>query len=228
VNPRSIVVQQAAGRPEQLLLLHHGMGGSPEGLVPLARRLAAAFPRATVINVAAPHRSGVGEGYEWFSIAGITEANRVGRVAEAMPGFLAEIRAYQQAADVTPTVTALVGFSQGAIMSLEASLAPEAPAGRVVAIAGRFAQLPAHAPSHTTIHLLHGKEDAVIPYRHAVEAAIRLRDLGGDVTADILPFVGHAIPEELAELAVERLLGHVPKRMWEEALRSADKLPRAS
>jgi hypothetical protein len=30
----------------------------------------------------------------------------------------------------------------------------------------------------------------------------------------------------MAELAVERLSGHVPKRMWEDALRTAQSLPR--
>jgi phospholipase/carboxylesterase len=224
MNLGDIVVQQAKGRPEQLLLLHHGMGGHPENMTPLGRRLASAFPRSTVICVCAPRTSALG-GYEWFSVAGITDANRIERVAQAMPDFLAEVRSYQQAFDVTPAVTALVGFSQGAVMSLEASFTASPPAGRIVAISGRFAKLPDHAPSHTTIHLLHGKEDRVIPYRLAVEAALRLRELGADFTADIVPFAGHAIHDEIVELAVERLSAHVPKRLWDEAVRAAGKLP---
>jgi phospholipase/carboxylesterase len=226
VNTHSIVIQKSEGRPEQLILLFHGMGASPASLVPLGQRLASAFPGSTVVSVAAPHPSGNPGGREWFSVAGITETNRVGRVEQAMPALLAEIREWQQSVDVTPMVTALVGFSQGAIMALEASVMPSRPAGRVVAIAGRFARLPEHAPSDTTIYLLHGKEDPVIPYRHAVEAAHRLGDLGGDVTADVIPFTSHEINGEIADLAVERLLGHVPKRMWDEALRTAQSLPR--
>jgi phospholipase/carboxylesterase len=227
VNGHSIVIQKFSGRPEQLILLFHGMGGSPDGLVPLGRRLASAFPGSTVVSVAAPHPSGNSGGREWFSAAGITEASRIGRVEQAMPAFLAQIREWQQSADVTPTATALAGFSQGAIMSLEASVTPSPPAGRVIAIAGRFARLPEHAPSHATIHLLHGKEDPVIPYRHTIDAAHRLRELGGDVTADVVPFTGHEISGAIADLAAERLLGHVPKRMWDEALRTAESLPRS-
>jgi len=219
-KPESIVVQRASGHPDQLILLFHGMGGTPDGLVPLGQRLASAFPRSTVVSVAAPHPTVGAKGREWFSAVGVTEEDRIPRVERAMPEFLAEIRQWQRAADVTATVTALVGFSQGAIMSLEASLTPASPATRVVAIAGRFARLPDAAPPHATIHLLHGKEDAVIPYRHAIEAAHRLRALGGDVTADVVPFAGHGISGDIAELAVERLLGHVPGRMWEEALRA--------
>jgi phospholipase/carboxylesterase len=222
--PGSVVVQQAVSRPEQLILMFHGMGGTAEGLVPLGRVLAAAFPASTVVSVAAPNPSGTMGGREWFPIGGITEENRVERVAAAMPAFLAEVRAWQQAADVTATATALVGFSQGAIMALEASATPESPAGRIVAMAGRYAKLPEHAPSHTTIHMISGKEDPVIHYRHAIEAAHRLRGLGGDVTADVIPFVGHTITDDMAALAVERLRGHVPKRMWEEAMRAAAKL----
>lgn len=136
MNPRSVAVQKSARRPEQLILLFHGMGATPEGLVPLGQRLASTFRNGTVVSVAAPHESDILAGYQWFSVAGITEANRVTRVAEAMPAFLSEIRAWQQELDVTATVTALVGFSQGAIMALESSVTPSSPAGRVIAIAG--------------------------------------------------------------------------------------------
>ena len=226
MNPRSIVVHKSAGRPEQLILLFHGVGATPEGLVPLGQRLASAFPNGTVVSVAAPHASDISTGYQWFAVPDITEVNRVARVAAAMPAFLDEVGAWQKALEVTATVTALVGFSQGAIMALESSVTQTSPAGRVVAIAGRFAKLPDAAPSHTTIHLVHGKEDAVIPYRHAIDAAHRLRELGGDVTADLLPFAGHEINAAMAELVVERLLGHVPKRIWDEALQAEKTFPR--
>jgi phospholipase/carboxylesterase len=68
----------------------------------------------------------------------------------------------------------------------------------------------------------------VILYKHAIDAAHRLRDLGGDVTADVIPYAGHAITEDMAALAVERLRGYVPKRMWEEAMRAAQALESGS
>ena len=36
-----IVVQQPAQQAQQLFLLHHGVGATPQGLVPLGQRLAA-------------------------------------------------------------------------------------------------------------------------------------------------------------------------------------------
>jgi phospholipase/carboxylesterase len=220
MNPDSIVIQRAAARPQQLILLFHGVGATPESLLPLGRRLASEFPQATVVSVAAPQACDISSGYQWFSVQGVTETNRAERVAAIMPAFLAEVHAWQQAEDVTATATALVGFSQGAIMALEATRASPTPAGRVVAIAGRFATLPAQAASHTTLHLIHGKSDPVIPYRHTIEAAQHLIGLGGDVTADVLPFVGHEISADVVDLVLERLQGHIPKRLWEEALRA--------
>jgi predicted esterase len=72
-------------------------------------------------------------------------------------------------------------------------------ASRVLAFSGRFASLPVAALPQTTVHLFHGKADPVIPYVHSVQAAEHLIALGGDVTAEIEPFVGHQLHEDLLE-----------------------------
>jgi phospholipase/carboxylesterase len=119
-----------------------------------------------------------------------------------------------------------VGFSQGAIMALESTQHPDAPAlaGRVIAIAGRFATLPTWPAPDTTFHLFHGKHDPVVPYRHAIEGAERLVAIGADVTADVLPFVQHEIDEKILAGILERLQTHVPKRIWDEAMRAGARL----
>jgi len=214
----SIVIQQAGQRPDRLILLFHGVGSSPESMLPLGHRLAAEFAHATVVSVASPFASDISAGYQWFSVQGVTEKNRVERVATAMTTFLAEVRSWQEREDATASTTVLVGFSQGAVMALEATSKHPSPAARVVAIAGRFAALPAETAQHTSLHLLHGKLDAVISYRFAVETAQCLLGIGGDVTVDVLPFVGHEINVDIIELTVRHLQSHVPKVLWEEAL----------
>ena len=76
---------------DELLLLFHGVGASAQDLVPLGEALARARPRATVVSVEAPHPSALGRGREWFSVVGVTEENRPGRIASAMPLFLGAI-----------------------------------------------------------------------------------------------------------------------------------------
>ena len=221
MNSPAIVLQEGPAAARQLFLLFHGYGANAEDLVPLGQRLAQAFPQATVVSLAAPEPMGYPGGRQWFSLDGINETNRKTRVAEAMPGFLGMIRQWQQRAGVTAEQTALVGFSQGTTMALEASVMTESPAGRIVGLSGRFALLPTAVPSHVTIHLFHGKADTVVPCQHTIDAADRLLELGGDVTADVYPFVGHEIRDEIAQAVVQRLSTHVPKRLWDEAMQAA-------
>jgi len=220
----SIVIQSPDTPPAQLILLFHGVGTDARDLLPLGEHLAAEFPLAMIVSVIGTEPADVGFGRQWFSIREISEENRPARVAAALPAFVAAVRHWQELSGVGSAGTALVGFSQGAIMALEAThAAGSAPlAGRVIAIAGRFARLPEQAVPDLTLHLLHGKADPVISYQHTVAAAGHLIALGGDLTADVLPHVGHEISLDLLEALIKRLKTYVPRRLWEEAMRARD------
>ena len=217
----SIIVSRPEGQAEQLMLLFHGVGSTAQDLVPLGRVLAAEFPAAFVVSIAAPLPADAGSGRQWFSVMGISEENRPARVEAALPTFVETVAHWQEEAGVGIDAVALIGFSQGAIMALESTRDQPAIAGRVVSIAGRFAALPSAPNPGTTLHMFHGKADPVIPYGFTVEAAQHLVALGADITADVIPHVGHQINDDIAELVIERLRGHLPKRTWEAALKAA-------
>ena len=217
----SIIVARPEGPAQQLMLLFHGVGANAQDLVPLGRLLAAEFPQAFVVSIAAPLASEHGSGRQWFSVQGISEESRPARVEAALPAFAETVARWQKEAGVGTDAVALIGFSQGGIMALESTRDRPALAGRVVAIAGRFARLPETANAATTVHMFHGKADPVIPYGFTVEAAEHLVAIGADVTADVLPHVGHQIDSEIADLLIERLRGHLPKRVWEAAMKAA-------
>jgi phospholipase/carboxylesterase len=217
----SIIVARPEGQAQQLMLLFHGVGADAQDLVPLGRVLATEFPAAFVVSIAAPLPCEAGGGRQWFSVQAIDEDNRPARVDAAMPAFLEAVARWQQAAGVGIDAVALIGFSQGGIMALESTRDRPAIAGRVVSIAGRFATLPAAPNPATTLHMFHGKADPVIPYGFTVEAAQHLVAIGADVTADVMPHVGHQIDSDIAALLIERLRGHLPKRTWEAAMRAA-------
>jgi phospholipase/carboxylesterase len=218
----ALILQQPSDAARQLVLLFHGYGADEEDLRPVGERLAGEYPQALVVSLRAPQPTAFGFGYQWFAIDDVDDAERVERVARVMPGFVADVRHWQQVAQVGPEGTVLIGFSQGAIMVLEAvAQGGGTPlAGRVVALAGRYATLPPQAPADTTVFLVHGKADTVMPCAHTVEGSQHLLGLGADVVADVLPFVGHEINGEMLELVVRRLKTHVPKRHWEAALRA--------
>jgi len=217
----SIIVARPDGQAQQLMLLFHGVGATADDLVPLGQLLAAEFPAAFIVSIAAPLPSGAGGGRQWFSVHDIDEASRPARIEAAMPAFVETVARWQKEAGVGLDAVALIGFSQGGIMALESTRDREAIAGRVISIAGRFATLPETPNAAATLHMFHGKADPVIPYGFTVEAAQHLVRLGADVTADVIPHVGHQIHPDIAERVIERLRGHLPKRTWEAAMRAA-------
>lgn len=221
MTQEALILQQPSGPARQLVLLFHGLGANEEDLRPVGARLAAEYPEALVASLRAPYPSNFGFGWQWFSVEGIDDAKRVERVAAEMPAFMAAIRQWQRDTGLGPEATVLVGFSQGAIMVLEATAqaGDDVLAGRVVALAGRYARLPAAIPGGTTVFLIHGKNDAVIHYGYTVEGAKHLVALGADVVADVIPFLGHGIDAEVLDLVATRLRTHVPKRHWEAAMR---------
>jgi phospholipase/carboxylesterase len=205
--------------PKQLYVLLHGLGAGAVSLLPLAWRLQTDYPDAAFLIPDAPHAFDGGiNGYQWYSIRGMTEENRPARVAAAIPFVKALVREAQDRLKVLPPDTALVGFSQGASVALEFSSAHDGSVGRVLAFSGRYAALPDRAPDLITIHLLHGEDDRVIPVEHAHAAYERLASLHGDVTMDIASSVGHEMHSALIERALCRLQTCVPLRSWERAL----------
>lgn len=214
------------GAPNLLFLLFHGMGADAAQMAPLAQALHQTFPQAAVLCVEAPDAfdgiPGGGAGWQWFSEQGITDQDRHERVAQAMPRFLATVRALQKHYGIEWERTALAGFSQGAMMALEAVQADLQLASRVLSFGGGYALLPSHAPTHTVVHLFHGLNDDVLPHQPLVQCAKELLDLGGDVTADILPDLGHELHARLIDKAVFQLQNFIPKRLWQEAVLAAE------
>lgn len=195
-----------AAAEASLILLFHGVGASQEDLRPLGQFLAAQQPRAWVVSLRAPHASDFGSGWQWFSVQGVTEANRPARVAQALPAFRQAVDAWQAHTGVSAANTTLVGFSQGAIMALSVTQEPQpAPAGRVVAIAGRFPHAPVQAARGTCIHLLHGEQDRVMPASLSATAAQQLRALGADCTLALFPGLGHGIDGRVAQAVAQHL-----------------------
>lgn len=202
-----IVQRSSAPDNAELLLLFHGVGSSAEDLFPLAQALASFHPNASVVSVRSPDNCDFGSGWQWFSVQGVTEANRAERIASAMPAFIQRVATWQKEMGIGQERTTLIGFSQGAIMALESTQRAGASniAARVFAIAGRFAQSPRHAPEGVTVHLLHGDEDHIMPIELALKADRELRVLGMNVTLDRFPKLGHGIDGRVVDSIGRRL-----------------------
>jgi phospholipase/carboxylesterase len=211
------VVQSPSAPAKQLLLLFHGVGDNPVSMGQIGSWFAPLFPDALIVSVGGIEPCGP-NGRQWFSVQGVTEENRQQRIDAIMPTFIDIVRHWQKESGVSPLATALIGFSQGTIMSLESTKAAPGLASRIIAFNGRFATLPTSASTATTVHLIHGGEDWVIDLSHAVAAQEALIEAGGDVTLDIIDDLGHAIDDRSIQFALDHLRYTVPKHYFDEAM----------
>jgi phospholipase/carboxylesterase len=221
-DPRAIVSLPVQGKAGLLFLVFHGVGMHAAQMAPLASALREQYPQAAIVSLNGPQPyDGQGVGYQWFSSLDIDDGNRAARIAAAMPDFIARVRAWAAHFELEWPLVALAGFSQGAIMSLEAVQAEPQLAGRVIAVGGRYATEPQAAPQDVCLHLLHGMADKVLPYPLVVSAAKALVQLGADVTADVVPGIGHELHPELVAKAMLQLRTFVPAKVWREAMKAA-------
>lgn len=189
-----------------LVILLHGVGGTPADMMPLAALVEAALPLARIAAppAALPYDLG-SHGFQWFSVEGIDEAVRPARIAAALDAFVATVEALQRAHGAGPADTVLVGFSQGAIMAL-AACTQHWLARHVVAIAGRFAPLPTCWERRTAVSLVHGRMDGVMQVAHSELAAARLAELGVDVRLELVPRGIHMLTPSLMTPAMRAVL----------------------
>jgi phospholipase/carboxylesterase len=217
----SLIIQEPADAPGQLILLFHAAGADAASLLPLGERLCETFPQATIVALQAGAPTANALGFEWFPMVDVTEENRPLRVAQALPALQAAVQYWQERSGVAAAATGLVGLSQGGEMVLELCKVHPMLASRTVAMGGRFTTLPVTPPAVTTIHFLHGRLDQLVPYRHSVDGAHHLRDMGCDITAEVVPFVGHELHPDLIELTATKLSTHIAQHWWTQAQEAA-------
>lgn len=149
----------------------HGIGSHEGDLLQLAPYL---DPRFAVVSLRAPLPLPMG-GFAWFEMTW-TEAGLLGNIPQArtslqlLSSFLDQIlQEGIRGVALDPAQVYLLGFSQGAIMSLALALTqPEKLAG-VVAMSGRLPMeavaeaAPPHRLQHLAILAVHGRQDTVLP-----------------------------------------------------------------
>lgn len=220
--PDDIELLPATGAPTLLFIVLHGYGAGPADMLPLARQLHDRYPQSAVLVPAGFAPGPFAGGFQWFSLEGISEANRPARVAAALPALRDYVRAQQARFGIVNPDTALAGFSQGAIMALELASAEDGLVGRVLAFAGRYATLPVTPPQLTSLHLFHGEADDVVAVAHSRRAFEHLAAQQGDATVDLASGVGHELHPVLVARALDRLQSLIPLRTWRRALGGGD------
>lgn len=205
------------GQAKSIVVFLHGYGADGADLLGLADPLAPHLPGTAFYAPNAPERcTGNPFGYQWFPIPWIDgsseEAARTGLEAASVDlnAFLDRILADE---GLPASAMALVGFSQGTMISLH--IAPrraEAFAG-IVGFSGRLLQperLEAEVLSRPPVLLVHGDADDVVPIQSLGDAADALDEAGFEVYAHVSKGTAHGIAHDGLSLALSFLRDKLP------------------
>lgn len=190
----------AAGRARRIVVFLHGYGADGADLLGLSDPLAPHLPDTLFLAPDAPEPC-VGNpfGRQWFPIPwldGSPEEAAAAGLARAADDLNAFLDAQLDRTGLPPDRLALVGFSQGAMMSLQ--VAPRRPAavGAVVAISGRLLgpeRLQAETVSKPPVLLVHGDQDPVVPFADMGLAGNALVAAGFETYGHVMRGTGHGI-----------------------------------
>ena len=190
----------SGGKPRRLVILLHGLGADGNDLIGLAPHWARLLPNAEFLSPNAPFACDMAPyGYQWYSSQERTPEAALAGVRAAAPildAFIDEALAKRGLRD---SDLALVGFSQGTVMSLYVGFRRKQPVAGIVGFSGRLLApelLANELRSRPPTLLVHGTDDPLVPYTALAEAETALEGARVPVETVTSAGIGHAIDEE--------------------------------
>lgn len=210
-------VAAQSGQAKSLVVFLHGYGADGADLLGLADPLAPHLPDTVFIAADAPSPcAGNPFGRQWFPIprfdgsSEVEAAVEMNRAADDLNAFLDQRLAEE---GLTPTALALVGFSQGAMMSLHIAPRREVAMAGVVAISGRLLRpqvLAQEASVKPPVLLIHGDRDDVVPFQEMQIAGNALVAAGFQTFGHVMQGTGHGIAPDGLGVAMQFLKERLP------------------
>ncbi len=191
--------EPATGDPQSIVILLHGYGSDGNDLISLAPLWARLLPHTLFVSPHAPFPCEINPaGRQWFGFedAGPEMIVAGARMAATMidtylDGLMAEHA-------VPAARVALVGFSQGGMMSLHVAPRRAETLAGVVTYSGALVAgelLAEETVTRPPILLLHGDADPVVPFASLARAASALKAAGFAVETEQRPGLPHAIDQ---------------------------------
>jgi phospholipase/carboxylesterase len=190
----------SGGKPRRLVILLHGLGADGNDLIGLAPYWARLLQDAEFLSPNAPFPCDMApHGYQWFSSQDRSLEAVLGGVRAAAPILDAFIDEALEQRGLGSGELALVGFSQGTMMSLFVGLRRAEPVAGIVGFSGRLLApelLASELRSRPPILLVHGTEDPLVPYSSLAAAETTLKAAGVPVETVTSVGIGHSIDDQ--------------------------------
>jgi phospholipase/carboxylesterase len=195
-----------SGKARNLVVFLHGYGADGNDLIDIGRAWQSLLPDTAFVSPHAPQPCGQAPtGREWFALTFRDPNERWTGVNQAAPALNAFLDAELARHNLPPSALALVGFSQGTMMSLHVGLRrPVAPMA-IVGYSGMLAlpedeagaeRFAAEIVSRPPVLLVHGDQDQLIPVQAVFHASQTLAALDVPTEWHISPGIGHGIDQE--------------------------------
>ena len=196
-------------KPQQVIVLCHGYGGDGKDISTLAINWQRFLPEAIFLCPNAPEICAVNpQGYQWFDLSSdkeelILEKSLI--VEEKLNTFIDQILNNFQ---LEPNNLALVGFSQGCMMSIQIALKKKKQISCLIGYSGKVINqkhLSDNIHSKPKIFLMHGANDTLVPPTYLLEAKEYLVKHGLKIKTKMFKDCEHRIPVEGVSLGLEFL-----------------------
>lgn len=204
------------GRARSLVVFVHGYGADGNDLLGLADALSPHLPDTAFVAPDAPELiPGLAQGRRWFGIPRF-DGSTVEEVRDGLTRSAGDLNAFLDARmseeALGPEALAVVGFSQGAMLSYEAVPQRAAPVAAVVAISGvlLYAQALRDATCRPPFLVMHGEDDEVVPFGAMQEACDALVESGFSTVGHVMTSTGHGISDDGLAQMLGFLKGHLP------------------
>ncbi|MFN3827123.1 MAG: alpha/beta hydrolase [Micavibrio sp.] len=188
---------RSGNAPKSLVILLHGLGANGQDLLGLAPEYASQLPDTVFVSPDAPfHCDMAPMGYQWFSLQEWTPESILRGVREATPILTDFIEQQAQKYNLPLDQVALVGFSQGTMMSLYVGPRLSQKIAGIVGYSGAFIEdsdTDMSSVQKPPVMLIHGMADMVVPVTAYYHAKDKLETAGFSVEGGTTPLLPHSI-----------------------------------
>jgi phospholipase/carboxylesterase len=205
------------GKADALVILLHGYGSNGADLISLAPYWAELLPGALFVapNAIEPVPQAP-NGFQWFAIANMDPHLMERGVRQAALSVDRFIDRELEKAGLDESALALVGFSQGTMMSLHVGLRRPKPLAAILGFSGMLvapSKLKQEMASKPPILLIHGDRDPMIPIAAMFQSAADLCAADHGAEWHISYGVPHSIGPDGLELGGAFLANYLKKKV---------------
>ena len=199
----------SGNKPKQIIILCHGYGGDGKDIGTLATNWRRFLPDAVFVSPDAPETCAINpQGYQWFDLTSEKEEIILEKSLIADNKLSIFLDQVVDDFKLDYKNLALVGFSQGCMISLQVALTKKDKINCLIGYSGKLINqkyLSENIKSKPKIFLLHGDKDTIVPPTHLLEAKEYLRKHGIKNKIKMFKNCEHHIPVEGISLGLDFL-----------------------